>query len=256
MKTRKLGYMKTGLTSVSFRKLSAEEVISLAKEAQVDGIEWGSDVHVPETDIALAKEIADKTRAAGLEVISYGSYFFLGAGTDFLPYIEAAKAMDTRTIRIWGGKKERAELSDDEYAALVEETRAIGRLAEEHGVTVALEYHGHSITATAEDAVGFIKDVNSPAIKLYWQAIIGRAHEDNLKDIDVVAPYLVNVHVFNYIDGKQELLETGNGISEWQAYARRIAEIPGERAFMTEFCKGGLPESFLADAKVLCSVVK
>ena len=247
--------MKTGLTSVSFRKLSVDEVIDLAKNAKVDGIEWGSDVHVPETDIEGAEAIAKKTRKAGLEVLSYGSYFFLSAGSDFLPYIKAALAMGTRTIRIWGGKKERWELSDEEYQALVEETRAIGKLAEENGVTVALEYHGHSITATAEDAAKFVSDVASPAIKLYWQAIIGRAHEDNLKDIDVVAPYLVNVHVFNYIDGKQELLETGNGPEEWRAYARRVSEIPGDRAFITEFCKGGLAESFLSDAKVLNSII-
>lgn len=247
--------MKTGLTSVSFRKLSVDEVIALAKESGVDGIEWGSDVHVPESDIEGAKDIASKTRGAGLEVLSYGSYFFLGEGKEFLPFIKAALAMDTHTIRIWGGKKERWELSDEEYSALVEETRSIGSLASEYGVTVALEYHGHSITASAEDAVKFVRDVNSPAIKLYWQSIIGRAHEDNLKDIDIVAPYLVNVHVFNYIDGKQELLETGNGLAEWRAYAQRISEIPGDRAFITEFCKGGLAESFLADAKALNSII-
>ena len=253
--TKEVFEMKTGLTSVSFRKLSVDEVIALAKEAGVDGIEWGSDVHVPESNVEGAKDVAEKTRAAGLEVLSYGSYFFLGEGKDFLPFINAALAMGTRTIRIWGGKKERGELDDAGYAALVEETRAIGKLASEYGVTVALEYHGHSITATAEDAARFVSDVDSSAIKLYWQSIIGRAHEDNLKDIDIVAPYLVNVHVFNYIEGKQELLETGNGPDEWRAYAKRIAEIPGDRAFITEFCKGGLAESFLADAKVLNSII-
>ena len=84
--------MKTGLTSVSFRKLSVDEVIDLAKKAKVDGIEWGSDVHVPETDVDGAIDVARKTREAGLEVLSYGSYFFLGAGSDFLPYINAALA--------------------------------------------------------------------------------------------------------------------------------------------------------------------
>ena len=52
--------MKTGLTSVSFRKLSVDEVIALAKKAGVDGIEWGSDVHVPPNDIEYVKEVADK----------------------------------------------------------------------------------------------------------------------------------------------------------------------------------------------------
>ena len=248
--------MKTGLTSVSFRKLSAEDVIALAAKAGVDGIEWGSDVHVPATDTAYAEKIAAKTREAGLEVISYGSYFYLGDGADFLPFIKTALAMGTRTVRIWGGKKEKQELDDEGYRALVEEMRSIGRLAESYGVTVALEYHGHSITSTAEDAAAFVKDVDVPSVRLYWQSVIGRAFEDNLKDIDVVAPYLTNVHVFNYIDGKQELLSTGCGPENWRGYAKRISEIPGDRAFMIEFCKGGLEESFLDDARTLISVVK
>ena len=59
--------MKTGLTSVSFRKLSAEEVIEIAAKAGVDGIEWGSDVHVPATNTEYAKEIAEKTREKDLK---------------------------------------------------------------------------------------------------------------------------------------------------------------------------------------------
>lgn len=248
--------MKTGLTSVSFRKLSVDEVIALAKKAGVDGIEWGSDVHVPPLDIDYVKEVAEKTRNAGLEVISYGSYYYLGSGDDFAPYIEAAKALGTGTIRIWGGKKEKWELSGVEYEALVEEMRRIGIQAALSDITVCLEYHGHSITATAEDAAAFVKDVDLSSVRLYWQAIIGRSMDDNLADIDIVAQYLTNVHVFNYVDGKQELLSYADGPNEWRAYADRIAKIPGDRAFMTEFCKGGLPESFISDAALLCEIVK
>lgn len=248
--------MKTGLTSVSFRKLSADEIIELAVRAGVDGIEWGSDVHVPESDLENAKEVARKTREAGLEVISYGSYFYLGDGRDFSPFIEAALVLGTQTVRIWGGKKERCELTDAEYNLLVRETAEIGRAAAEHGITVSFEYHGHSITATAEDAQQLMRDVNMPNVRLYWQSVIGRSREDNLADIELVAPYLSNVHVFNYVEGRQELLESGEGVGNWRAYADRIAKIPGERAFITEFCKGGLPESFLADAAVLNSIVK
>lgn len=248
--------MKTGLTSVSFRKLSCDEVIALAARAGVDGIEWGSDVHVPECDIKNAETVAKKTRAAGLCVISYGSYFCLGEGKDFAPYVTAARALGTDTIRIWGGKKEKWELAPDEYGVLVSEMKAIGGMAAREGITVALEYHQHSITATAEDAAEFVRSVGLPNVRLYWQAIINRAHPDNLADIDVVAPYLANVHVFNYIEGKQELLSAGNGFGEWVAYAQKIAKIPGEHAFMTEFCKGGLPESFIADAEVIRAVIK
>jgi len=248
--------MKTGLTSVSFRKLSPDEVIEIAAKAKVDGIEWGSDVHVPATDIDNARAIGEKTRAKGLEVISYGSYFYLGANNDFAPFIEAAKALGTSYIRIWGGKKERHEMTDAEYKALVDEMKNIGAMAKESGITVSLEYHQHSITATAVDAAQFAKDVDMDNVRLYWQSIIGRSMEDNLQDIELVAPYMTNVHVFNYVDGKQELLETGDGIRNWTAYAERISKIDGDRAFMTEFTKGGLPESFITDAAVLNSIVK
>ena len=248
--------MKTGLTSVSFRKLSAEEVIEVAAKAGVDGIEWGSDVHVPPTNTEYAKEIAEKTREKGLEVISYGSYFYLGENNDFAPFIDTAVAMGTKYIRIWGGKKERHELSDEQYEALVEETKKIGKMAAEKGVIVSLEYHQHSITATAVDAAKFASDVDMPSIRLYWQSILNRSLEDNLADFELVAPYLTNVHVFNYVDGKQELLEAGDGIKNWTAYIERIKKVPGERAIMTEFCKGGLPESFIADAAVLNRLAK
>ena len=102
--------MKTGLTSVSFRSLSVDAVIELASRSGVDGIEWGSDVHVPETDVENARRVAHKTVDAGLSVISYGSYFYLGEGIDFTPYVDTAVAMNTKVIRIWGGKKERDEL--------------------------------------------------------------------------------------------------------------------------------------------------
>lgn len=45
--------IKTGMTSVTFRKKSAENVIALVKEAGLDGIEWGGDIHVPAATLGL-----------------------------------------------------------------------------------------------------------------------------------------------------------------------------------------------------------
>ena len=61
------------MTSVTFRKKSAEEVIKITTEAGLEGIEWGGDIHVPAGEFIKAKEIAKKTRDAGLKVLSYGS---------------------------------------------------------------------------------------------------------------------------------------------------------------------------------------
>jgi len=67
--------MKTGLCSITFRKHSVDEVIDFAKSAELDGIEWGGDVHVPPGDLELARSVREKTEAAGLTIPSYGSYY-------------------------------------------------------------------------------------------------------------------------------------------------------------------------------------
>ena len=67
--------LKTGVCSVTFRKFDVETVIRLTADAGLDGIEWGSDVHVPMGDPAWAAKVRQMTVDAGLEVLGLGSYF-------------------------------------------------------------------------------------------------------------------------------------------------------------------------------------
>jgi|GEM_PF-70279 len=248
--------IKTGLTSVSFRKLSVDSVIETAVKAGVDGIEWGGDVHVPAGNVDAAKYAAEATVKNGLEVISYGSYFSLGTGADIFPVLDTAKALGTRNIRIWAGGSERQAISDERYAELVEEGRRIGEAAAVRQMTVSFEYHPGSLTATAESAIALVNDIGCENIRLYWQQILKDSPESNLADLKKVMPYLTNVHVFNYVNGKQALLEEGDGVSSWKAYIAELKKSGAARAVMTEFAKDGLPENFIRDAAVLKELLK
>jgi hypothetical protein len=84
----------TGLASVTFRSLSTGRIIGLAKNANLDGIEWGGDIHVPPGDIALAVKIRVETLKAGLKVLSYGSYYKTLTGGVFTPVLETAVALN------------------------------------------------------------------------------------------------------------------------------------------------------------------
>lgn len=57
-----------GLVSVSFRGLSPEEIIRIAKDAGLNRIEWGSDVHAPFDDAERLSTIAACQRSAGAAV--------------------------------------------------------------------------------------------------------------------------------------------------------------------------------------------
>jgi len=97
--------IRPGLVSITFRSLSPKHIIDLAAEAGIEGIEWGSDVHVPHGNPALAKELAKMTKDAGLCTAAYGSYYRVGGEpVDMFPRIvEAAVALETKIIRVWAG---------------------------------------------------------------------------------------------------------------------------------------------------------
>ncbi len=62
-----------GLCSVTFRETPVEDVINLAKEANLQTIEWGSDHHLPEGDLDHARKVSKLMEEAGLTTSSYGS---------------------------------------------------------------------------------------------------------------------------------------------------------------------------------------
>ena len=65
--------LSTGLASVTLRSLPCEAVIKAAVDAELQGIEWGGDVHVAPGDVSWAHRVGGLTRDAGLRVVSYGS---------------------------------------------------------------------------------------------------------------------------------------------------------------------------------------
>ena len=70
--------IRGGLVSITFRKLNSREIVDLMTRTNLVGIEWGGDVHVPHGEIALARDVAQMTRDAGLLVAAYGSYYRVG----------------------------------------------------------------------------------------------------------------------------------------------------------------------------------
>ena len=135
--------IKTGLVSVTFRKLSPEEVIELVAKAGLDGIEWGGDIHVPHGDIVKARDIAEKTKDAGLCVASYGSYYALGCEKDknlpFEKVLESAIALEAPVIRIWAGRMASANADEAYWDMAISESRRIADMSKKEGIKIAVE---------------------------------------------------------------------------------------------------------------------
>ena len=117
----------TGLTSITFRQLTVEQIVELVQQSGLDGIEWGGDVHVKPGEEALAREVGDRTRQAGLQVLSYGSYLHVDGpehiAEDFKPVLQSALALSAPVIRVWPGGREPDRKSTRLNSSHVSESR-------------------------------------------------------------------------------------------------------------------------------------
>lgn len=250
--------MATGLTSVTFRRLKAEEIIRLASEAELDGIEWGSDVHVPEGDTETAGRIGKKTREAGLRALSYGSYYRLCEREDpaeaFSPFLKSAAALGAPNIRIWAGSLPPDGAQDSYYDRAAGELRTICGMAAAEGIRVSAEYHRGTLTQNAGSAVRLIRLAGCENFGTYWQPNPDITPERNRAEVLLVRPYLTNIHVFHWRGEERRPLS--EGWEEWREYIRAADANPAKTSYILEFVRDDSPEAFLEDAKVLKGWVK
>src|SRR3954471_24564793 len=153
--------MRPGLCSVTLRRLGVQEVAAVAERAGLAAIEWGADVHVPPGDLAAA----DAAREA-FAVASYGTYFRAGEDRDFTPVVETARRLGAPRIRIWAGRVGSAKATAGQRAAVTAGVRAAAEEAE--GLELALEFHGGTLTDTAESALALLEEIGRESVRTYW----------------------------------------------------------------------------------------
>jgi 3-dehydroshikimate dehydratase len=252
-----MNMIKTGLVSVTFRKLAPEDIVQLVSEAGLDGIEWGGDIHVPHGNIKQARTVGAMTRDIGLKVAAYGSYYRVGCAekpkAEFEQILETALALGAPVVRVWAGNKGSDEADEAYWGKIVEESQKIAGMAEEVGIKLAYEYHGRTLTDTDESARRLLREVDRTNMMSYWQPSSTRSFEQCLNDLENILPYLLNVHAFYWKGGKRLPFEDGFG--KWEKYIDLVRSAPGEHYVMLEFVKDDEPGQFKKDVLVLKKLV-
>lgn len=241
----------SGLVSVTFRQFRPKQIVNLVAKAGLDGIEWGGDIHVPHGRIRRAREVYRMTVDAGLRVLAYGSYYRVGAREDvpFEAIVETAAELHTGIIRVWAGQGASADADAGHWQRVVGESRRIACLASARNMSVAYEFHGHSLTDTDETTVRLLREVAHAGVSSYWQMPFDRDVEASLRS---VLPWLSNVHVF-YLQKDRLMLSQGALI--WRRLLRVVQSTGRDHSAMLEFVKGNDPEVFVKDAETLKNLV-
>jgi len=250
--------LKTGLVSVSFRNESPKTIISATSRAGLSGIEWGGDIHVPPTDLNNARHINRMTTDEGLLIHAYGSYYRLGSHSppydEFKRTIETACELEAPTIRIWAGATGSVETLPKLRTSMTEEAQLLGELAEGYGINIALECHNDTLTDDWRASLDFIKTVNHPRIKMYWQPNQKHDKTYNLQAATELANHTVNVHVFHWDTQKRYPLASGSDI--WLKYIDIFKKTGQEHVFMLEFMHDNRLETLQSTAETLLSWVE
>ena len=242
-----------GLVSISFRRLSPERIIALTRDAGLQCIEWGSDVHAPKDDPDRLLTIARMQKAAGLYCCSYGTYFRLGSDdVQELPsYIAAAAALGTNVLRLWCGSRNYEQMSPEEWTHLTAECAKAAVIAEKAGAVLCMECHNNTATNCLAGAKALMEAVDSPAFRMYWQPNQYRTREENLAYAAAMAALTEHVHVFNWDcpDGKNlKKHPLAEAVDTWKAYMTQLA---GEHTMLLEFMPDDRLESLAAEAEAL-----
>jgi 3-dehydroshikimate dehydratase len=245
----------TGLVSVTFRQLAPREIVNLVRQAGLESIEWGGDIHVPHGDLARAREVHALSRDAGLQVASYGSYYRVGheEPVPFEDVMETALALCAPVIRVWAGKLGSAEADVAYRQHVVEESRRIAGLAAQADLLVAYECHRKTLTDTYPSGRQLLQEVGHDHLRTYWQPTVGESVEQGLAGLDLLLPWLSHVHVFHWGADTSTRYALAEGTEAWRCYLAKVATIGGEHHALLEFVPGDAPDAFLRDAATLRS---
>ncbi|WP_420179190.1 sugar phosphate isomerase/epimerase family protein [Paenarthrobacter sp. TA1.8] len=246
-----LADLTPGICSVTLRSQGIDDVVRISSDAGLAGIEWGTDVHVSDSESAAhAKEA---TVAAGLSVLSLGSYYRCGAFEDFGRALDLATGLGAPRIRVWAGELGSAGANEDHWDAVVQDTRRIADLAAARGIAIAFEYHGNTLTDSPATTLDLLNRVNHPNVGTYWQPAVGLSDKQALESLHEVLPHLAGVHCFSW-GPEAERFPLRNRKLLWQTVTDVLRGNGKDMDIMLEFVEDDLPENVLNDAAFLHTI--
>ncbi len=248
-----------GLCSVTLRQCTPREVVDVCVRAGLKAVEWGGDIHVPHGDLVRAREAVRLCADEGISILSYGSYFRLGAESgspDFGAVLDTAATLGARTIRVWAGDRPSAEMDAAYRARLVAECRRVAEDAHRAGLEVGLEYHRYTATDTNEAAASFLESVEHGSVRSYWQPREQCDFATRLAGLQMVLPRLCHFHVFQWRGMPVVREPLLSGEAEWATYLGAARDRAGRIGAFLEFVQDDNPRNVERDAKTLVGLIE
>lgn len=223
----------------------------------LQAIEWGGDVHVPPGDVGRASRVGELTRATGLSITAYGSYYRLAGseGTSFEEVLATAAALGAPAIRVWAGSRGSADTDAAGRKAVAEDALRCADLAGARGISICYEFHDGTLTDTTESAVALLAETEHPFVQTLWQPPHGKPLEECLTSLRALRPRLHHVHVFHWWPDPGHRHALADGRERWEAYVAELKSCSGDADLLLEFVRNDDPNTLPEDAQTLREIL-
>jgi sugar phosphate isomerase/epimerase len=223
----KLNRLKLGMASYTFREFPLEETLKMTKRLSLDRIAFKS-FHLPlESSDKEIKAVAEKTRAAGLDLYGCGVVYMKSK-------VEVERAFHyakTAGMRIIIG------VPNHELLTMV------NKMVDKHNIKVAIHNHGpgDQLYPTPESAYVKIKDLDSRIGLCIDIGHTKRAGVDPSESALKFADRLLDVHIKDVTAATKEggTIEIGHGVIDIPKFLRTLIELDYKGSVSFEFEKDG-----------------
>ncbi|MBO1330453.1 sugar phosphate isomerase/epimerase [Streptomyces sp. VRA16 Mangrove soil] len=229
---------RLGLCSVTYRRLPAIEVARYAVHAGLEVIEWGADVHAPAQEPGTVGTVRAVSDQYGLTCCSYGSYFRATPGelAGFPAIARAAVRLGAQRVRVWAGGTGSQHVLPDERHETVRCLREAARIAADHGLTLATEFHGGTLTDTVASTLRLLDEVDADNVRTYWQPPQDMPDEEALAGLVELGARVAAVHAFSWWPGntrrplvaREALWTAALGLLEGRGVEALLEFVPGD----------------------------
>jgi sugar phosphate isomerase/epimerase len=222
---------RTALCAYSFRQelqkktMQYEDLVRLAAELGVDGLDltvyW-----LPSTSDDYLLPLRRLAYRSGIDIYSIGIRSSLCRSTVELqeaevttlrPWLDVAQKLGARHVRVMSGRIPEGASEDQATQWAAETLKRCGELAGQRGIMLGLEDDG-ALTVKSERLLQIVKQVNSPWVGVNLD--LGNFPTDGYRQIELCAPYAVNVHI------KSEVRENGKPEpTDWNRVLKILAPV-------------------------------
>ena len=246
--------MKIGFTSTTLRPIKdLAQIAQIAKQAGADCIEWGGDIHVTNLQSALLAKTACQN--AGIEILSYGTYYRVGCGdlAKWISICEIAKAMEARVIRVWLGTRGSKKTTAFGYKRILQDLADICAVANRYGLLVAPECHPNTFNDNTMAFLQIHKDLkqlgHADNFRTYFQSLYKNLAYD-FNRIERTAGEIEIVHI-SYSERIREQLFCRKNKNYIAMLLKKLKETGYDNTVLLEYTCFSKPDCLIKDLERL-----